>query len=265
MLIFGLAMVLIMVWKPRGLVTSRDPSAVLKEKKRIGADMVARARGIDGRREGPAALGRRPDPDGRASDHALRRPGRYRRPLFQCRTRRHHRPHRPERRRQDDRLQLHHRLLQTDGGAHRAPPRPRSRAGGRGPAHRFRPPMGRAGRKRRVPAGAHAGPRDRLAREGGAHLPEHPALRRHDGSGEPACGAAQQADDRLELHDRRHLQPPRLPPRTRSGDRALRLLAEADRPSRPRRRPGSRPSLRRAAEAGDCPLALLRTAASLPR
>ncbi len=45
MLIFGLAMVFIMVWKPRGLVTSREPSAVLKEKKRIGADMVAQGEG----------------------------------------------------------------------------------------------------------------------------------------------------------------------------------------------------------------------------
>ncbi|MCB1466886.1 MAG: branched-chain amino acid ABC transporter permease, partial [Rhizobiaceae bacterium] len=45
MLIFGLAMVGIMVWKPRGLVTTREPTAVLKEKKRIGADMVAQGEG----------------------------------------------------------------------------------------------------------------------------------------------------------------------------------------------------------------------------
>ncbi|MBW3097302.1 high-affinity branched-chain amino acid ABC transporter permease LivM [Pseudohoeflea sp. DP4N28-3] len=45
MLIFGLAMVLIMVWKPRGLVSSREPSAVYKEKKTIGADMVAQGEG----------------------------------------------------------------------------------------------------------------------------------------------------------------------------------------------------------------------------
>lgn len=45
MLIFGLAMVGIMVWKPRGLVSSREPSAVLKEKKKIGADMVAQGEG----------------------------------------------------------------------------------------------------------------------------------------------------------------------------------------------------------------------------
>ncbi|HEV7255284.1 MAG TPA: high-affinity branched-chain amino acid ABC transporter permease LivM [Mesorhizobium sp.] len=45
MLIFGVAMVLIMVWKPRGLVSTRDPSAVLKERRRIGADMVAQGEG----------------------------------------------------------------------------------------------------------------------------------------------------------------------------------------------------------------------------
>jgi branched-chain amino acid transport system permease protein len=45
MVIFGLAMVLIMVWKPRGLVTTREPSAVLKEKKKIGADLVAQGEG----------------------------------------------------------------------------------------------------------------------------------------------------------------------------------------------------------------------------
>ncbi|SKA36262.1 high-affinity branched-chain amino acid ABC transporter permease LivM [Consotaella salsifontis] len=45
MLFFGLAMVLIMVWKPRGLVSSRSPSAIYKEKKKIGADMVAQGEG----------------------------------------------------------------------------------------------------------------------------------------------------------------------------------------------------------------------------
>jgi len=45
MLIFGIAMVLIMVWKPRGLVTTRDPSAVLKVKKKIGADLVSQGEG----------------------------------------------------------------------------------------------------------------------------------------------------------------------------------------------------------------------------
>jgi branched-chain amino acid transport system permease protein len=45
MLIFGLVMVVIMVWRPRGLVSSRTPSAILKQKKRIGADLVAQGEG----------------------------------------------------------------------------------------------------------------------------------------------------------------------------------------------------------------------------
>lgn len=45
MLIFGLLMVGIMVWKPRGLITRRNPSAVYKEQKAIGADMVSQGEG----------------------------------------------------------------------------------------------------------------------------------------------------------------------------------------------------------------------------
>lgn len=45
MLIFGLLMVGIMVWKPRGLITKRNPSAVYKEQKAIGADMVSQGEG----------------------------------------------------------------------------------------------------------------------------------------------------------------------------------------------------------------------------
>ena len=45
MLLFGLAMVLIMVWKPRGLVATRQPSAFLRERKAIGRDLVKEGRG----------------------------------------------------------------------------------------------------------------------------------------------------------------------------------------------------------------------------
>lgn len=41
MLIFGLAMVLIMIWKPRGLIASRSPSVVYRKRKNISAGMVA--------------------------------------------------------------------------------------------------------------------------------------------------------------------------------------------------------------------------------
>ena len=44
MLIFGAAMVAIMVLRPRGLVSTREPSVYLKVKKKIGADLVAEGR-----------------------------------------------------------------------------------------------------------------------------------------------------------------------------------------------------------------------------
>ena len=45
MLLFGLAMVLIMIWRPRGLVATREPSVVLKERKAIAADLVKEGHG----------------------------------------------------------------------------------------------------------------------------------------------------------------------------------------------------------------------------
>ena len=45
MLLFGLAMVLIMVWKPRGLVSFRHPSIYLHEAKPVRADIVKEGHG----------------------------------------------------------------------------------------------------------------------------------------------------------------------------------------------------------------------------
>ena len=45
MLVFGLLMVLIMVWKPRGLVSTRNPTVYLKEKKAVSAELVAQGEG----------------------------------------------------------------------------------------------------------------------------------------------------------------------------------------------------------------------------
>jgi branched-chain amino acid transport system permease protein len=45
MLLFGLAMVLIMIWKPRGLVSTRQPSLFLKERKTISGAHVREGRG----------------------------------------------------------------------------------------------------------------------------------------------------------------------------------------------------------------------------
>ena len=45
MLIFGLAMVLIMVWRPRGLIASRAPTLALKDRRAIKADLVGEGHG----------------------------------------------------------------------------------------------------------------------------------------------------------------------------------------------------------------------------
>ena len=45
MLAVGIAMVLIMRWKPRGFVTKRDPTVYLKEKKAVSVDLVAEGHG----------------------------------------------------------------------------------------------------------------------------------------------------------------------------------------------------------------------------
>jgi len=45
MLIFGLCMVLMMLWKPRGLISVREPSVFLKEKKAVSSDLVREGHG----------------------------------------------------------------------------------------------------------------------------------------------------------------------------------------------------------------------------
>ena len=45
MLIFGLAMVFIMIWRPRGLISTRIPSIFLKEKKAVSSDMISQGEG----------------------------------------------------------------------------------------------------------------------------------------------------------------------------------------------------------------------------
>ncbi len=45
MLLFGLAMVMIMIWKPRGLISTREPSSFLKERKIVAATFVQEGRG----------------------------------------------------------------------------------------------------------------------------------------------------------------------------------------------------------------------------
>jgi branched-chain amino acid transport system permease protein len=45
MLLFGFAMVLIMIFKPRGLISTREPSAILKERKTIAGGLVKEGHG----------------------------------------------------------------------------------------------------------------------------------------------------------------------------------------------------------------------------
>jgi branched-chain amino acid transport system permease protein len=45
MLLFGFAMVLIMIWRPRGLIATREPSIVLSERKAIAADLIKEGHG----------------------------------------------------------------------------------------------------------------------------------------------------------------------------------------------------------------------------
>jgi branched-chain amino acid transport system permease protein len=45
MLLFGLAMVTIMIWKPRGLISSRDPTVSLGARKAISGHLVKEGHG----------------------------------------------------------------------------------------------------------------------------------------------------------------------------------------------------------------------------
>jgi branched-chain amino acid transport system permease protein len=45
MLLFGLAMVVVMIWKPRGLIATRMPSIFLRERRAVRADLVKEGHG----------------------------------------------------------------------------------------------------------------------------------------------------------------------------------------------------------------------------
>jgi branched-chain amino acid transport system permease protein len=45
MLVFGFAMVAIMIWRPRGLVSTREPSLYLGERGAAGAAVVKQGQG----------------------------------------------------------------------------------------------------------------------------------------------------------------------------------------------------------------------------
>jgi branched-chain amino acid transport system permease protein len=45
MLIFGLAMVLVMIWKPRGVISTRMPSIFLRQRRAVRGDLVGEGHG----------------------------------------------------------------------------------------------------------------------------------------------------------------------------------------------------------------------------
>ena len=45
MLLFGLAMVIVMLWKPRGFVGSREPTAFLLERKAVSGSFTKEGHG----------------------------------------------------------------------------------------------------------------------------------------------------------------------------------------------------------------------------
>ena len=109
MLVFGLAMVLIMIWRPRGLVGHRAPSVFLEQNQAISS--ASSRRGTDERR--PIL----------SVDHLTMRFGglvAVNDLSFAADAAQDHRADRAERRRQDHRVQLHHRLLQAHSAAHAA-------------------------------------------------------------------------------------------------------------------------------------------------
>jgi branched-chain amino acid transport system permease protein len=48
MLVFGFAMVAIMVWRPRGLISARAPSLFLRERQAIAAGATRKGRSLAG-------------------------------------------------------------------------------------------------------------------------------------------------------------------------------------------------------------------------
>ena len=108
MLVFGAAMVAVVIFRPRGLVSTRVPSVSLAQAQGHSGEHCRRSARRRARHERARAHGRAPD-------HALRRPPRRQRPFLHCAGARDHRADRAERRRQDHVVQLHHRLLQADG------------------------------------------------------------------------------------------------------------------------------------------------------
>jgi branched-chain amino acid transport system ATP-binding protein len=182
MLVFGLAMVLIMVWRPRGLISTRKPSVFLKQAQAIGADRSWSPRGGPDERDEPWD---RSDPltvehltmrfgglvavddlsfdVGRGEITALIGPnGAGKTTVFNCITG-FYKP--------------------TEGRIALRRPRRRSRLDER--------PRSSTPREGTASSCWSACPTSRSPRPRRPHLPEHPPVRRHDRAGEPARRPAQ--------------------------------------------------------------------------
>ena len=78
MLLFGLAIVLVMLWKPRGFVGSREPTAFLQRRNRCRAPSPRKGTADERRHHG------KPGPQARAPVDEVRRAGRHRRSGFEA-------------------------------------------------------------------------------------------------------------------------------------------------------------------------------------
>ena len=216
MLLFGFAMVLIMIWKPRGLVGTREPSAFCKERKHhLGRLVQGRPRHDRGRSRhrccassissmrfgGLVAIDDLSFSAARGDITALIGPnGAGKTTVFNCITG-FYKPTEgrialaPWRRSIWDEIET-----LTDRGTRSC-----------------------ARRRGAVPARTHAGLSGHAAGARRAHVPEHPPVLRHDGVREPAGRAAQHADGGVRLHAARRARRRRstaAPRRPRSRRRA---------------------------------------------
>ena len=112
MLVFGMAMVLLMIWRPRGLIGHRAPTVFLERSRRSRPTSSRRA--TDERRVHILSVDRLSMRfGGIVAVNEL---------SFDAERAQDHRADRAERRRQDHGVQLHHRLLQADLGRDAACP-----------------------------------------------------------------------------------------------------------------------------------------------
>ena len=236
MLVFGAAMVAVVILRPRGLVSRRSPSVTLSEPQ-------APCRAARRTETGNVAMTAAAILSVEQRDHALRRPHGGERRFLRCTRARDHGGDRSERRRQDHDVQLHHRLLQTD----------------RWKASAY------ASKRRGVLARAHGRLSHRPRGTCRAYFPERAAVRRHDALGESSRCPAQRADAGVRLHIAWPVRVPQLCRSAGARHRQGALLARSRRPHRPRRRPRRRTALWRPAPAGNRPRAVHRSGAALPR